>query len=262
MINRRRFVGVIAGGGLLQPFAARGQPARKPWRIGVIGIAPVGWSPESTRLLAVFLQALGEHGFIQGKNVLLEGRATEGQSDQAAALAAELVGLHVDVIVALNDVAAVAAKAATATIPIVTLGVSDPVASGLAISLARPGGNVTGLSDLSEDLGTKRLELIKAALPRAVRVALVQDDELKLYGAAKGDAVRRRLDAAAKALGISLVRIVMESSRDFPNVAAAIVRERVDAVLGSADAIYSVRKNSPSSRFSSDCHRWSATAPS
>jgi len=136
----------------------------------------------------------------------------------------------------------VAARAATTRIPIVIMGVSDPVASGLAASFARPGGNVTGLSDFSEDLEAKRLELIKAAVPKAFRVALLQDDETRRYGAAKGDAARRKLEAAAKALGISLVRIVMESARDFQGTTAAIMREHVDAIVASADSIYSVRK--------------------
>lgn len=243
MINRRRLIGAIASGALAEPFGAHAQPKEKVWRIGYIGVAPVGTSPESERLVGIFMRTLRDNGFVEGKSFVLERRATEGRPDRASPLAAALVGLHVDLIVTLNNDAALAAKAATTTIPIVVMGVADPVASGLAVSLARPGGNVTGLSDFSRDLTAKRLEFLKAAAPKAVRVAFLHDDnDARSYGSAKGDAIRRELDAAAKALGISLVRIPMDSPLDFQEARAAIVREHVDAIVGAAESTYSVRQ--------------------
>jgi putative ABC transport system substrate-binding protein len=242
MINRRRLIGAIASGALAEPFGAHSQPKEKVWRIGYIGIAPPGTSPESERLVGIFMRTLRDNGFVEGKNFVLERRATEGRPDRASPLAAALVGLHVDLMVTLDNDAALAAKAATTTIPIVMMGVSDPVASRLAVSLARPGGNVTGLSDFSLDLTAKRLELLKAAAPKAVRVAFLHDDEARRYGTAKGDAIRRELGAAAKALGISLVRIPMDSPLDFQEARAAIVREHVDAIVAGAGATYSVRQ--------------------
>jgi putative tryptophan/tyrosine transport system substrate-binding protein len=189
------------------------------------------------------VQALGDNGFVEGKNMVLERRAADGRPDRALALAAELVGMRVDVILALGTDAALAAKAATKTIPIVMLGAADPVAHGLAVSLARPGGNVTGLSGFNNELQVKRLELLKAAAPKAVRVAYLHEDFIRQFGAAAADAVRRKMDAAAKALGISLVWIVMDSSQDFRAATAAMLREHVDAIVPTADATaYSVAK--------------------
>jgi putative ABC transport system substrate-binding protein len=242
MINRRRLIGAIASGALVEPLVAYPQAKEKVLRIGYIGFAPVGTSPESERLWEIFVRALRDNGFAEGTNIVLERRATAGRPDRAPALAAELVSLHVDVIVALNVDAAVAAKAATTTIPIVAIGGSNPVASGLAVSLARPGGNVTGLSDFSEDLRAKRLQLLKAAAPKAVRFAFLHDDYIRLYGAAKGDALRRDLDAATKALGISLVWIAMDSPLDYEDATAAMLREHVDAIVANTDSTYVVRK--------------------
>ena len=148
----RRSITLAAGSVLVAPLTGRTQPKEKVWRVGYIGLAPVGTSPDSERFVGIFVQALRDNGFVEGKNMVLERRATQGRPDRVPVLAAELVGLPVDVIVTTTNDAAVAAKAATTTIPIVVIAASDPVASGLAVSLARPGGNVTGLTDLGEDL--------------------------------------------------------------------------------------------------------------
>ena len=227
---------------LIEPLIARAQPKEKVWRIAYIGIAPVGTTPETERLVGIFVRALGDSGYVEGKNMVLERRATEGRPDRAPALAAELVGLRVDVILAAGIDAALAAQAATKTIPIVILSAGDPVARGLAVSLSRPGGNVTGLASFNEELRVKRLELLKAAAPKAVRVAYLHEDFIR-FGAAAADAVRRKMDAAAKALGISLVWIAMDSSQDFQAATAAMLREHVDAIVPTTDSTaYSVSK--------------------
>lgn len=174
--------------------------------------------------------------------MVLDRRGSQGRPDRVPALAAELVGLPVDVIVTTTNDAAVAAKAATATIPIVVMAASDPVASGLAVSLARPGGNVTGLTDLGDDLRVQRLQMLKSAAPKAVRVAWLQGDLVRQLGATKGHAVRLEMDAAAKALGMSLVPIAMDSPQDFQAATAAVVREHADALVTIGDPSYILRK--------------------
>ena len=242
MIDRRSLIGAFAGSPLALPFAADAQPGKKIWRVGYIGIAPPGTSPVSEQLFGVFVQTLGESGFVEGKNIAFERRAAEGRADRARAVAAELVGLHVDLIVVILLDSALAAKSTTTAIPIVMMGVSDPVGAGLAVSLSRPGGNVTGLTDIGNELDAKRLELLKAAAPRALRVALLEDDYVKKYGDAMADPRRRAQDAAAKALGMRLIRVVLNTPQDFEGASAAVVSGRVDAVVVSANSGYSVRK--------------------
>jgi putative ABC transport system substrate-binding protein len=162
VIDRRRLINGFAFSALGAPLtAARAHAPDKVWRIGYIGIASAGTSPQSDRLLEVFVQALRESGFVEGKNLILERRATEGRTDRSPALVAELIGLPVDVLVLLDIPGVLRAAKETATIPIVMLNASDPVASGLVTSLARPGGNITGLTDFNEDLYPKRLELLQ-----------------------------------------------------------------------------------------------------
>ena len=242
MITRRSISLAAAIGLVAPPLTGRTQPKDKVWRIGYIGLSPVGTVPENERLVGIFVQALRDNGYVEGRNMVLERRATEGRPDRVPALVAELVGLHVDVIVTVNNDAAVAAKAATTTIPIVAMSVSDPVASGLAVSLARPGGNLTGLTDLGDDLRVKRLQVLKAAAPNAVRVAWLQGDLVRQLGATKGDAVRREMEAAAKASGMSLVPIAMDSPRDLQPATAAVVREHADAIVTLGDSVYLLRK--------------------
>lgn len=232
MIDRRTLVGALASGTLASPFAAGAQPRDKVWRIGYIGLLPAGASPEGDKFLdANFLQVLSEHGFVVGKNLVFERRGAAGRYDQLAATVTELIGLHVDVLVALATPATRAAKAATTTIPIVMLNVSDPVERGLLASLARPGGNVTGMADFGTELLPKRLELLKAAAPRIARVAQVMEDDGRFVDAATASATNERYDAAARGLGMSLVRVRLNSPQDFESATAMIVQERADALL-------------------------------
>src|SRR5262245_41535040 len=130
-------------------------------------------SPAFMRMWDAFSDGLRQLGYVEGKNILIERRYSEGQAERYPRLAAELVGLKVDLIMVITTPAALAAKAATGTIPILFVTAIDPVGAGLAASLARPGGNVTGLATLSPELSTKRLELIKELIPRVSRVAVL-----------------------------------------------------------------------------------------
>src|SRR5215831_19409080 len=164
------FLITVALGGLgVTPLAAEAQPPPHVHRIGVLLETTPGRDP----YVGPFLEGMGALGYVEGQDLVLEYRGAEGQYERLPALAAELVRLQVDVIVTYGTPPSVAAKHATTTIPIVMMGVGDPVGSGLVASLARPGGNVTGVSTLSPDLGGKQLQLLKEVLPTISRVALL-----------------------------------------------------------------------------------------
>jgi putative ABC transport system substrate-binding protein len=171
MMNRRVFISGITVGLLAAPLGAEGQQAGKVPRIGYLSANSMAASPPN--LHEAFRQSLRDLGYVEGRNVVIEYREAEGKFERLPALAAELVALKVDVIVAPTTVAALAAKQATRTLPIVFFGSTDPVTSGLVTNLARPDGNVTGLSGLSPELVGKCLELLKQAVPGVSRVAVL-----------------------------------------------------------------------------------------
>jgi putative tryptophan/tyrosine transport system substrate-binding protein len=246
MIDRRRSVLVLAAGLLTRALVAEAQPTGKIWRIGYLGVAPARTSPESERLMSSFTQVLRDSGFVEGQNMVLERRSLGGRVEHAPALVAELIGLRVDILVIVGAAAAErAAKAATTTISIVVLNATDPVASGLVASLARPGGNITGLTDFDTDLVPKRLELLKATVPRAVRVAFIfeAEDYTGSRDAAKADALNKGYDEAARALGIGLLRIPLKTPQELASASAAIVGAHADAMLvGAGQTTYQLRK--------------------
>ena len=238
-MNRRRLIGALGVSLLAAPFAADAQLAQKVWKMGFLGIAAPGTSPETERLVDAFVQALGESGFVEGKNFVLERRATGGQTDRAPALVAELIRLRADILIVVGVGGERAAKEATSTIPIVLVLVDDPVASGLVASFAHPGGNITGLTGFEEDLYPKRLELLKTVAPKISRVAVVDG-----LVAARSNVVAmyKAQDEAAQALGIGLLRVSMSGPMDFNKVTATIVRERADALMFGGDPTWVMRK--------------------
>jgi putative ABC transport system substrate-binding protein len=201
------------------PFAQAQQPARIP-RIGML-IAASG-SSFSARVEA-FRQRLRELGYVEGKNIVIEYRYAEGKRERVPDLAADLVRLKVDVIVTIGP-GILAAKKASATIPIVFAAQSDPVGSGLVSSLARPGGNITGLSSMAPDLDGKRLELLKEAFPKVARVAF-------LWEPTRGNQALTDMEAAAKALGVKLQSLEVRSLDDFASAFARAKREGAQALI-------------------------------
>ena len=169
-MDRRAFIGTLTGGILAAPLAAEAQPVKKPWRIGYLS---GGSSPVMAPYVAAFREGLRNRGLIEGENIVVEYRWADGNNEKLPALAGELVALKVDLLVASGTPAAVAAKRATSQIPIVFTTVSDPVASGLVASLARPGGNATGWSTILPDMGGKLLGLLREAVPSASRIAVL-----------------------------------------------------------------------------------------
>jgi len=169
-MSKKILVSVVSTLLLASAHLAEAQQAKK---IPTIGVLRPGSPSPPDPLIQQFRQGLRELGYLEGKNILIEYRYAEGKSDRLPDLAAELVRIKVDVIVTTDTPAIRAARRATTTIPIVMANVADPVATGLIASLARPGGNITGLSNLAPDLDQKRLELLKETLPKATRVALI-----------------------------------------------------------------------------------------
>src|SRR6266404_3343127 len=179
-----------------------------------------------------FQQGLHSLGYIEGKNIVIEYRYAEGKADRLPTLAAELVGLNVDVIVTSATPSVLAAKKATSTIPVVFVSVTDPVASGLVTSLARPGGNITGLTILAPELSGKRLELLEEAVPNVTRVAFLWNSAnpaQKLQW--------KETRAAAQALGLQLQSLEVRNSNDFDSAFEAALKERARALIASPEPL-------------------------
>jgi putative tryptophan/tyrosine transport system substrate-binding protein len=214
----------------LAPPAAEAQQAGQAARIGYLA-ANLTVSPHMTE---AFRQGLRDLGYVDGRSVVIEYRDAEGKYDRLPARAAELVALKVDVIVAADTPAALAAKQATRTLPIVFIGAGDPVTIGLVTSLARPGGNVTGLSLLAPELVGKRLELLKQAVPGVGRVAALWQPGF--VGERTEKDMLKEVEVAARALGVRLQFVEARGPADFDRAFADMTRARADAltVLGSA----------------------------
>ena len=226
-ITRRAFCSML----LALPFPARAQQPKKVPRIGYL--STVDAASESARAEAIRL-ALRERGYIEGQNIAIEYRYAEGKLDRFPELAAELVRLKVDIIVvAGGDRLIRAAKNATKTIPIVMMGGgSDPVEAGLIESLARPGGNVTGITNLNRELGGKRLELLKEAVPKLARVAVLYDPAVP----ASVLEVKEVLPVAARALKLTIQPWEVRAADDFDKVFAALNKQRPDGLYVPAAA--------------------------
>ncbi|MBI4587668.1 MAG: ABC transporter substrate-binding protein [Candidatus Rokubacteria bacterium] len=221
---RLRTVRLIVGFAFgLLPLAADAQQAGRVYRIGVLsGVPPAALSSR----VEAFRQGLLERGWMEGKTIALEYRHVGGQPDRFPAQAADLVRLKVDVIVTTGPAAAVAAKKATSTIPIVMATGGDVVGAGLVASLARPGGNITGLTAISPELSAKRLELLKEAFPGVSRVAVLWNP------ADPGAALSfRETEIAARALGVQLQSLEVRGPNDFDRAFSAITEKRADALL-------------------------------
>jgi putative ABC transport system substrate-binding protein len=206
--------------------------AQQPGKLIRIGVLTPQSRAASTPVWDSFRAGLRELGWEEGKNIVLESRYADGQFDRLPALAEELVKLNVSVIVAANSPGTRAAMSATKTTPIVMVEVGDPVATGFVASLARPGANVTGLSNMSRDLTQKRLELLKEAVPRASRIAVLlnPDDPITLPQ-------WRDAEAAAGRLGVQLLRFEVRNADDLERAFAAAVAAKADAVLRLVDPL-------------------------
>ena len=233
-MKRREFITLVGGAASVWPLGVHAQQAA----MSVIGfLSAVSPGPFAQRL-AAFRQGLNETSAIEGQNVAIEYRWAEDQYDRLPALATDLVRRRVVVIVAYTDAAALAAKAATATIPIVFLSGTDPVKLGLVESLARPGENITGVNWFGIDLVPKQLSLLHELVPNAAVIALLVDLNVP-------DAAPRvsEVQTAARALGLQLVVLNARTASDIDTAFASLVRERASALLVGAGAFFVSRRN-------------------
>jgi len=222
-----RVIGLVLALGLtLMPVAAEAQSAGKVWRIGVLATVP---NPPSD---AAALQSLRELGYVEGRNLVLEWRFSEGRDERFADFAAEFVRLKVDLIVTVSNPGALAAKKATTTIPIVMVASVSPERIGLVASLARPGGNVTGMSlDAGPEIAGKMLQLLKETVPKVVRVATLASGPTGVWFDPKSGAPVREIDAASQGLRLTLIPLVARSPDDFAGAFAAAAHGRAEALL-------------------------------
>jgi putative ABC transport system substrate-binding protein len=236
-MRRREFIALLGGAMAAWPLSVRAQqPAQVP-RIGYLspGSASAGvFLPRDE----AFRQGLRDLGYVEGTNIAIDYRFAEGQFDRLADLAAELVRLKVDVIVTVVTQASVAAKEATGTIPIVMVAVSDPVGSKLVASLPRPGANVTGTSSMTADVVGKSLELLKEAVPKVSRVAVLWNPENTMFQAH----LLRETEAAAGVLAVQLKAFGVRDSGEFDGAFSAITESAVHALLVLGDPMLALHR--------------------
>jgi ABC-type uncharacterized transport system substrate-binding protein len=224
MMDRRVFIGTIGLGALAVPLTAGAQQAAKIVRIGYLAVNPAA----TPRLRDAFLQGLRDLGYVEGRNVVIEDRSAKGKPELIPPLAAELVALKVDVIVTSGTPQASAAKHATRSIPIVFADVSDPVTSGLVTSLARPGGNITGLSLLAPDLVGKCLEQLKQAVAGINRVAVLWQPGA--LGERTEQVMLKEAGVAARALGMRPQFVEARGPENFDRAISVMSRARAEAL--------------------------------
>jgi putative ABC transport system substrate-binding protein len=228
VVDRRTFIPSVVLGLLAAPLAAEAQRAPRVYRIGCI---PAGPLPSRMHQWDAFRQRLRDLGYVERQNVVLEVRAPEREGASFDGLVADLIRLNVDVIVASGIAAILAAKRATSTIPIVMSPGSDPVGLGLVASLARPGGNVTGVTIMVEDMNANRLQLLREITPKASRVAV-------LWNQPSGAAQLKAVEAAATGMGIRLLSLEAGQAGDIEKAFETAAKARAEAMIVTASPVY------------------------
>jgi len=233
-MRRREFITLIGGAMAAWPLAARAQQPAMP----VVGFIRDGSADASTRFVAAFRKGLNETGYIEGQNVTVEYHWLEGQLNRLPALMADLVRRHVAVIATPGNAPTIAAKAATTTIPIVFGVGGDPVQLGLIASLARPGGNATGINFFNTEVVAKRLRLLHDLVPNAARVAVLVNPA----NATTAESNLREIQEAALTLGMQIQVLNASTTDEIDAAFATLTRERPDALLVTGDAFFVARR--------------------
>ncbi len=233
-MDRRKAILAVAGGLLAAPLCGHAQKPPKVWRIGLL---TAGGRPADGNPPAAFVQALGRLGYIDGKNVTYVGRWAETKYERLPGMASELVGLDVDLLLTVGAPAADAAKAATSTVPIVVVVPGDADATGLVASLARPGGNITGISDPATELSAKRLGLLKEVVPSATRVAVMWNANDRAMTLRYNE-----VEKAARVLNVSVEPLGVRGPDDIDAALATMAREHPDALFLVADSLTVVNR--------------------
>jgi putative tryptophan/tyrosine transport system substrate-binding protein len=231
-MKRREFISLL-GGASAWPLAAHAQQSAMP----VIGFVNVASAKDYTPLLSAFLKGLSDTGFVDGRNASIEYRWAEGRMDQLPAMVADLVHRRVAVIAATGTPAALAARAATTTIPTVFETAADPVKLGLVASLSRPGGNVTGVTSLLVAIGSKRLELLHELVPTSRVMALLVNPANPTIAEANS----KELQAAARTLGLDLHILNARTERDFDEVFAKLIQLRAGGLVIAPEPLFTSR---------------------
>jgi putative ABC transport system substrate-binding protein len=229
MMKRREFIALLGGAAAVWPLAARAQQVTKVPRIGILSPGRSEFPDPNFNMLNALLQRLHELGYTEGQNLAVERQFADGSSDRLRELAAELVRSKPDIIIAFSTTAALPAKQATSTIPIVAVAMADPVADDLVASLARPGGNVTGTTFLGPELVAKRLQLLREVVPGLSRVAALWHPNA--YSERTMAGVLNEIEVAARTLGLQLQLVPAVGPDDFVSAFAAMAREHADALL-------------------------------
>jgi putative ABC transport system substrate-binding protein len=227
-MQRREFITLLGGAAVAWPLAARAQQ-QKVWRIGMLDTASRELNSAN---LAVFYKELRDFGYVEGQNLIIEYRSADGRNERLPDLVSELLRLNVDLIVVRGTPEVLAIKNATSTIPVVMSAVVDPVGLGVAASLRRPGGNITGMSSIVTELEAKRVELLKELVPGMKRMALLGDF--------RNSAVAMQWDEvqiAARSLGIEAQRFDVRSTADVNRAFEVAIREHVDAIRVGVDGV-------------------------
>ena len=228
-MDRRTFIGVVAGRLLAVPVAAEAQPAGRVYRIGFLGNSTAALE---ANLVGPFREGLRDLGYVEGRNVLIEYRWAEGKYDRFPALIGELLALKVAVIVTAGTPATLAVKKATTSVPLVMLAVGDPVGTGIVPSLSHPGGNITGLTAISTEMDAKRLELLREVVPSVSYIALLWNAGSPLQVLAE-----KQVQAAAQVLRMRVLSLGVKTEEEIKSALAVMARERLDALLVLADRL-------------------------
>jgi putative ABC transport system substrate-binding protein len=226
MSNRRHFISLLGGAALAWPLSARAQQPGKTPRIGIIDDSPI-WN--------AFRDGLRDLGYLQSQNIAFEYRYAGGLPERLAWVAAELVRRPVDLIATFGTPPTHAAKEATRTIPIVMIGIGDPVGAGLVSSLARPGGNITGNTILGPEVSGKRVELIKELIPSVARVAFLWNPNNTSHPAQLAE-----LHSVVRTFGMQLIPVAARSQEELDSALAATISERADAFLMTQDPLHQI----------------------
>jgi putative ABC transport system substrate-binding protein len=230
VISRRAFLTALGGSLLAAPPAGEAQQTGKVRRIAYLD---QGSAARNRPYFEAFRQGLRDLGWVEGQNIAIEVRFAEGKTDQLPTLAAELVRLKVDLIVTSSTPAALAAKQATMTIPIVIGFAADPVGSGIVASLARPGGNITGWTHQGLELRAKYLDLLKEAVPKAIRFGVLWNPANQVHRS-----TLKYIEAAAQRLKVELHRVGVQDPKEFESTFSALVGKRVEALVVFPDGMF------------------------
>ncbi|TXL70867.1 ABC transporter substrate-binding protein [Vineibacter terrae] len=232
VIERREVISLLVGAVIARPLLASAQPATKVWRVGLLGegLAPVRGTAHPA--VDPLLEGLRERGYDEGRNLRLEARWAEGKIERLPVLAAELVGLRVDTLIAPGTREGLALQKATTTIPIVMLFPGDPVGVGLVTSLASPGGNITGMSLMYPDVSGKRLDLFREIIPTFRRIAILGN----LQNAASAADIRAT-EAAASTLGFQFYTVSVESADHLADGLSEIAKNKPDGLIAIQDTV-------------------------